>query len=49
MPDVDVVVVGAGLAGLSAARELVQAGRTVVRRRARDRVSGRTEGGVLKG
>jgi monoamine oxidase len=46
---VDVVIVGAGLAGLTAARELVRAGVTCVVLEARDRVGGRTLSQPLAG
>jgi len=43
MTEVDVVVVGAGFAGLAAARDLVAAGRSVAVVEARDRVGGRVK------
>lgn len=47
MNHVDVVVIGAGLAGLSAARRLTREGRTVAVLEARDRVAGRNLGATF--
>ena len=49
MPDVDVVVLGGGLAGLVAARDLTAAGRRVTVLEARDRLGGRTWTAALPG
>ncbi len=46
---VDVVVVGAGFAGLSAARSLADAGRDVVVLEARERVGGRVQNAAVPG
>jgi monoamine oxidase len=45
---IDVVVIGAGLAGLTAAREIAAAGRSLRVLEARDRVAGRTVGHTLE-
>lgn len=45
----DVVIVGAGPSGLTAARRLTQAGKTVAVLEARDRVGGRTWSNVIDG
>lgn len=46
---VDAVVVGAGFAGLAAARSLIAQGKKVILLEARDRVGGRVKGGKLAG
>jgi monoamine oxidase len=48
-PSADVVVVGAGFAGLSAARDLVRLGRDVVVLEGRDRVGGRSSTTTIAG
>ena len=47
--DADVIVIGGGLAGLTAARDLADAGRRVIVLEARDRLGGRTWTGTLPG
>ena len=47
--DADVVVIGAGFAGLAAARRLREAGRQVCLLDARDRVGGRVMAGAVAG
>jgi monoamine oxidase len=49
VPDADVLVIGGGLAGLVAARDLTAAGRRVVVLEARDRLGGRTWTATLSG
>lgn len=46
---VDVVVVGAGFAGMIAARSLIRAGKKVIVLEARDRVGGRVKAGKIAG
>ncbi|HEX9335048.1 MAG TPA: FAD-dependent oxidoreductase, partial [Pseudonocardiaceae bacterium] len=45
----DVIVIGAGIAGLTAARDQRDAGRSVLVLEARDRIGGRTHYGRLDG
>jgi phytoene dehydrogenase-like protein len=49
MPEVDCIVVGAGLAGLACSRELVRAGRHVLLLDAADRVGGRVASDTVDG
>jgi monoamine oxidase len=48
-PELDAVIIGAGFAGLSTARQLMKAGKTFVLLEARDRVGGRTKTEQLLG
>ena len=48
-PDVDVVVIGAGIAGLIAARDLTRGGYQIAVLEARDRVGGRLLNAELPG
>ena len=47
--EADVVVVGAGFAGLRAAQDLLDAGRSVIVLEARDRVGGRAKPATVAG
>ena len=49
MSSADVIVVGAGVAGLKAAQELVAAGRSVIVLEAKDRVGGRLKHAEVAG